>query len=342
MEKESNNTNNSVYSMSKTLDNNNNNSVINQLKPDIKTIEQLSREAYTLKKKADNKFNPGCCLDTLCTSKTKRYEEACELYKKAGDKYKICGQWKMAGECYDNCAKMQTSLKGNPVPFYQDSFFCYSRSNSINNSSIAFEKMNSYLERQGDFYQAGKNNENLAIKNENEEKYDKAIDYYLQAYKYYESDGNHESLKINMEKKVAELMMIYNHPDAPEKVPRMLEDIGNNYLKKSLTKYSAQDYYGKAILSIIYYSNNASEGTIYINKYKNIDKSFEESTIYDLCCKIVDCMEKKDGNKLKVVIKEYKEICDTDEFMDNILNKLVDKISVNNYNGNNIEEEDLK
>jgi tetratricopeptide (TPR) repeat protein len=340
MEKDSNTINNSVSSISKTLEHNNN-SLLNQTKPDIKTIEQLNREAYTLKKKADNKFNPGCCLDTLCTSKTKRYEHACDLYKRAGDKYKICGQWRKAAECYDCSAKMQTSLNGNPVPYYQESFFCYSKANSTN-SSMVFEKMNLTLERQGEYYQAGKNNENLAIKNENEEKYTEAINYYLQAFKYYESDGKHESLKINIEKKIVDLMMIHDHPDAKEKVPVMLEDIGKNYLKKPLTKYSASDYFGKAVLSIICYSNNASEGTIYINKYKEIDNNFQQSTIYDLCCKVSDCMEKKDANRLRSVINEYKEICETDEFMDNILNKLIDKISVNNYNNIYNEEEDLK
>ena len=53
-------------------------------------------------------------------------------------------------------------------------------------------------------------------------------------------------------------------------------------------------------------------------------------------------MEKKDANRLRNVINEYKEICETDEFMDNVLNKLIDKISVNNNNNIYNEEEDLK
>lgn len=323
-------------------------SINEQTVADNNSNTNLDREAFLLTKKADNKLNPGCCLDTLCISKTKRYADACQLYKKAGDKYKICKQWRKAGECYEHCSKIKTIIKEDPLTFYQESFFCYSKINSDNNSKKIFEKMNQYLERKGEYYQAGKNNENLAIKKENDEKYDEAINYYLQAFKYYETDGKHESLKNNMEIKITELMMVYNHPDGPKKVPTFLENIGKNYLKNPLTNKSASDYFGKAVLSIIYYSNNPSEGRKYINKYKDIDPKFEESTIYNLCCDIINYMENKDINNLKKAIKEYKKICEVDDFMIDILNKLVKKtennnnISENNKNDFNIEEEDLK
>ena len=347
MEKENNIINNNS-SISNISDYNNNNSIFSQAKNDINDKSNLEKEALILTKKADNKLNPGCCLDTLCISKTKRYSDACKLYKKAGDKYKICRQWRKAGECYEHCSKIKTNLKGDPLTFYQESFFCYSKVNNDNNSKKIFEKMNQYLERKGEYYQAGKNNENLAIKKENDEKYDEAINYYLQAFKYYETDGKHESLKNNMEIKITELMMVHNHPDGPKKVPAILENIGNNYLKNPLTNYSASDYFGKAVLSIIYYSNNPSEGRKYIKKYKDIDPIFEESTIYNLCCDVINYMENKDINNLKNAIKEYKEICEVDDFMIDILNKLVKKtennnnISENKENDFNIEEEDLK
>jgi len=334
-----------------TITNSNINSTKSNIKiedNDINNNTNLDREAFLLTRKAENKLNPGCCLDTLFTSKSKRYEDACNLYQKAGDKYKMCNQWRKAADCYDNCSKIKINLKENPLKFYQESFFCYSKADSDNNSKKVFEKMNQYLEKEGEYYQAGKNNENLGIKNENNEKYNEAIIYYSQAFKYYEMDGKHESLKNNMQIKIAELMMIYNHPDAPLKVPGLMENIGNSYLKNSLNKYSAKDFFGKAILSKIYYDDNPSEWKNYINKFKNLDKTFEESTIYNLCCEVVTSFENNDVYKLKNSIKNYKEINEVDEYMINIFHKLEEKITKNNNieksNGKefNFEEEDLK
>ena len=325
--------------------NNTTNSSINQNEND--NNYNLENDAFTLKRKAENKLNPGCCMDTLFTSKSKRYEDACELYKKAGDKYKICSQWRKAGDCFENCANIKIKLKDNPVNYYQESFFCYSKADSDNNSKKIFGKMNQYLARKGEYFQAGKNNENLAIKMENNDKYNDAIFYYLEASNYYELDGKHESLKNKIDSKIAELMMINNYHDASKKVPTLLENIGNNCLNNSLTKYSAKDYFGKSILSLIYYSNNPSEIEMNINKYKEIDKTFEGSEIYNLCNNSFNAMKNKDINMLKISIKKYKEVNELDEFMIDIFNKLEEKIKkesqLGQINENNSNyEEDLK
>ena len=285
--------------------NNTSQSIINQTQNDNDNNTNIDRQAFYLERKAERQLNPGCCLDTLFTSKSKRYKEACQLYKKAGDKYKSSNQWRKAAACYDNCSKIKINLKESPIEFYQQSFFCYSKANSDTNAKNIFIKMNQYLEKDGEFYQIGKNNEQMAIKKENNENYNEAIIYYSEAFKYYEMDGKHESLKNNMQIKTAELMLIYNHPDGPSKVPIILENIGNNYLKNPITKYSAKDFFGKAILSIIYYNDDPSEGRKYINKYKIIDQTFEESTIYNLCCDVINSMENNNINKLKISIQKY-------------------------------------
>ena len=315
---------------------------------EIKNIEKLYREAFLLTRKAETKLNPGCCLDTICISKSKRYEEACKLYNKAGDKYKICNQWRKAADCYDNCSKIKVALKENPLQFYQESFSCYTKINNYNSSKKIFEKMNKYLEKEGDYYQAGKNNENLGITNENKKNYNNAIHYYSQALNYYEMDGKHESLKMNMKIKIAELMLLCNHPEAPLKVPDLMENIGNNYLKNPLIKYSSKDYFGKAILSKIYYCDNPSEWKKYINKLKNIDKTFEESTEYKLCYNIINSLENNDNYSFKTAIKNYKEMSKVDQFMNNIFDKLEEKFKIynnkekSNENGFILKEEDYK
>ena len=322
---------------------------IEQTVEDMNNTTSSDRGAYLLERRADNKLNPGCCLDSICTSKTKRYEDACNLYEKAGNKYKEAHQWRKAADCFEKCSTIKIDLKQNPTKYYQESFFCYSKANSDINSKKIFEKMNQYLEKEGDFYQAGKNNEQMGIKSENNEYYNEAINYYSQASYYYELDGKHESSKNNMQIKVAELLMIYNHPDAPSKVPTIMENLANNYLKNPITKYTAKDYFGKAILSGIYFNNDISEGNKLINKYKSIDPNFEESSIYNLCSEVIESIENNDIDSLKKSIQNYKEISELDKFTSKILDKLVEKAKnkgfngeINNNNNINVYEEDFK
>ena len=96
---------------------------IGQTVEDLNNTTSSNREAYLFERKADNKLNPGCCLDSICTSKTKRYEDACNLYEKAGNKYKEAHQWRKAADCFENCSKIKIDLKQNPLKYYHNHFF---------------------------------------------------------------------------------------------------------------------------------------------------------------------------------------------------------------------------
>jgi len=295
----------------------------------ILTNSDMENEALFLIRKAERKKNLECCMCSLFSSRTKRYKEACAFYEKAGNIYKSINQWRKAANCFDNCSNIKIILKENPINYYQESFYCYYKGNSETNYKRYFEKMNECLEKEGKFYEAGKNSENLAKEMENNNKYNDAIIYYDQAFTYYEKDGKHDALKYAIGGKIAELMFMNNHPDAPNRVPIMLETVAQNYLKNPITKYSAKDYFGKSVLSVIYYKNT-SEGIIYLNKYKGIDPTFDESTIYSLCYDVIKSMETNNINNLKYSIQKYKEISEMDKFMIDILNKIIDKTSNNN------------
>ena len=84
---------------------NNNNT---ELELDLES--NLEKEAIIYIKKAKSLLQPKCCLCNICSSKNKKYEEACNLYKKAGDKYKSINQWRNAGRCYENSAFIKQKI----------------------------------------------------------------------------------------------------------------------------------------------------------------------------------------------------------------------------------------
>ena len=330
-----NNTNNNILvndtgtSNNRTMDYMNNNtttkSIINQTEPETDLDSNLEKEAHKLLIKAESLSKPRCCLCAICSSKTQRYNKSCNLYAKAGDMYKTAHQWLNAGICFENCSSIKIKLKESPLPFYEQAYYCFGKIDIGNDSKRVFDKMNSFLEKEGKLFQVGKNYENLGIKYEKNKKYDIAIEHYLQAIKYYEKEGKHENLKTKILIKLTELMMLNNHSEGKIKIPTMLENIGTNYLKNILTKYSAKEYFGKAILTRIYYNDDIIEGIKYLDKYRKKDKTFVDSSMYILCSDIITSIDNNDVEKLNSAIDKYKEINEIDEYLQFILAHIIDR-----------------
>ena len=68
-----------------------------------------------------------------------------------------------------------------------------------------------HLEKKREFFEAGKNCENMGMKYENEKNYNEAIYYYQEAIKLYEKDTQHENIKINLQTKLSELILKYGN-----------------------------------------------------------------------------------------------------------------------------------
>ena len=276
------------------------------------------KEAYDLKRKGESILNPGCCLDTLCSSRKSRYNKSCNLFQKSADKYKSCFQWRKAAECYEKCAEIKLNLKESPIKYYKESISCYQNVNSEINEKRVLFKLNEYLEKKGEIFEAGKNCENIAIKFENEKKYKDAIFYYEEAIKYYEKDKMNYNHIINLKKKLIELIIINGYPNEDKYLIEYNEEIGIKLLKNDLIENLAQYYFGIAILSVIYY-RGINEAELYINKYKKIDRQFESSNIYKLCFDIINDIKTNNVNKLCYDINKYKSSNEYDVFIINIL-----------------------
>ena len=300
-------------------------SIINQTITEVDNDTKLEGEAKNLVKKAENKLKRRCCLYQLIHSKEERLIESCQLYRRAGDKYKLCNQWKKAGLCYENCALIKIRLKEKPTNFYKLAYNCYEKIDIGNEAKVVFDKMNICLEKDKNFFQAGKNCEELAFQKEIKRKYEEAMDLYFKSSNYYDRDGKNENLKNEMKIKTAELMMKIEHEKASKEVPTILENVGVYYLKIPERESEAKELFGKAILSNLYFNETPNIGNILIDKYKKIDKSFQNSYIYNLCIGVINSMEKHDFRKLNDIIQQYKETFEIDQFMENLLDKIIEK-----------------
>ena len=317
---------NDTASNNRTMEYNNvTKSIINQTLTEVDNDTKLEGEARDLAKKAENKLRRRCCLYVLIHSKEERLIESCQLYKRAGDKFKMCNQWKKAGLCYENSALIKIRLKEKPINFYKLAYNCYDKIDIGNEAKVVFDKMNACLEKDKNYFQVAKNCEELAIQKEIKKKYEEAMDLYFKSSIYYEKDGKHENLKNEMKIKSAELMMKIEHEKASKEVPTILENVAVNYLKIPQKENDAKELLGEAILCNLYFKDNPNIGNILIDKYNKIDKSFQYSNIYNLCIGVINSMENHDFKKLNDVIQQYKESYEIDQFMEDILDKIIEK-----------------
>ena len=147
-----------------------NKSIINQTETELEMDSNQEKEAKKLIKKANSLSKQRCCcFCNICSSKEKRYLESSNLYYKAGDIYKSFHQWNNAGVCYENSSKMKEKTKESPLSSYEQAYYCFEKTGIGTDSKRMFDKINLLLEKEGKFFQIGKNHENLAIKRENRE-----------------------------------------------------------------------------------------------------------------------------------------------------------------------------
>jgi alpha-soluble NSF attachment protein len=173
-------------------------------------------EAHVLVESAQKKMNPGF-FKKLFSSKETRLEEALDLYEKAATLFKLNKKWQEAGECYENCAKIEEELKSDSAAgHYQDAAHCFNfcdKKRGVDN----LNKCIKIYEKLGRFQQAGKMQQQMGADYEADMEYAIAIQAYKRAADYFSMESlNSRSFEQACLLKTADLMCISEHKDAFE------------------------------------------------------------------------------------------------------------------------------
>jgi alpha-soluble NSF attachment protein len=92
-------------------------------------------QAHVYVEVADKKLNPGC-WEALCTSKEERQTQARENYERAANLFKLEKKWFEAGECYERCASLDETLKGDASDALQEASHCFKQCDKKRNLSF--------------------------------------------------------------------------------------------------------------------------------------------------------------------------------------------------------------
>ncbi|KAI8992136.1 soluble NSF attachment protein [Mycotypha africana] len=250
-----------------------------------------------------------------------KYEDAAELYEKAGNMFKLAQQWGNAGDAFVEAAKL--FQRGNSAKFegsraYDNAAKCYKRSDV--SAAVSALKEAVILDQEGgNFRAAARHYQDIAELCESAD-YDKpkeAYDAYTRSAELYNADDS-PALANKCLLKVAQIAADMEMYDvAIEKY----EQVAATAVDDPLLKWSLKEYFFKAGLCHLC-TGDMVKTTQALSNYCNMDLSFEASREYTLLRGIIDCVDQGDVDQFTQIVYDYDKLSRLDPWKTAVLLKI--------------------
>lgn len=282
------------------------------------------QEAQRLVAEAEKKMKPGF-FTKLMSSSESRYEEALDLYEKAGNMYKLTKKWYEAGECFEKCGSLEEKLKSDAAGHYQDAAHCFNFVDKKRASDNLQHCMKIY-ENQGRFQMAGKIQKQMAEEHEADLKYDEAAQYYKKAAEYFSMENtNSKSYEQGCLIKQADLMCLVDLKETLEEATKIYEKIGMQYLTVPLLKSGAKDLFFKCCIVFLAYNDHISAEN-FLNKFLYEDPSFSDLRESNFLKDAIQAFKEKNVNNFKAAVTKLKNYSDIDKWRIHMFTKIMQNI----------------
>ncbi|TMW60517.1 hypothetical protein Poli38472_000559 [Pythium oligandrum] len=230
---------------------------------DAKAADYYSQAQKALKKSTFFSFSGG----------TQKYEDASDLFEKAGNQYKIGRKWQEAADAYVKCAECQMKLKesSRAAQFYQNAADALSKVNPTDAVEY-FKTAIAMLCDAGRFSNAAKLQKQIAEIYEGQDNKEEALENYRQAADYF-SGENQQSSANNMLLKVAQFSAQLERFDAAMEI---YESIAKSSMESNLLKFNAKNHLLNAGICAL-----ATKDLVLVQmkwqEYQEIDYTFADS-----------------------------------------------------------------
>ncbi|KAF7727092.1 hypothetical protein EC973_008055 [Apophysomyces ossiformis] len=249
-----------------------------------------------------------------------KYEDAAELYEKAGNMFKLAQQWSQAGAAFIEAAKLYQ--QANVALFdasraYDSAAKCYKR----NDPEAAVNALNKAIEidnQSGNFRAAARHYQDVAELWEGDlDNPAKAFDAYNHAAELYLADDSPaQANKCFL--KVAQLAAdLERYEVAIEK----FEAVAAASVDDALLKWSLKEYFLKAGLCHLC-TGDLVKTRQALNSYCGMDMSFESTREYSLLKGVVDSVEAGDVEQFTQVVYDFDKLTRLDSWKTAVLLKI--------------------
>ncbi|XP_059159187.1 alpha-soluble NSF attachment protein-like [Physella acuta] len=273
---------------------------------------QLIAEAESKLKSAKGLFS------SLFGGGSSKQEEACELYVRAANAFKMAKKWPQAGKAFEEAAHLQLAMgsKHEGATYYVDAGNCY-RKGDPNAAVSAIHKAIEIYTDMGRFNIAAKHHITVAEIYESElVDTEKSMQNYEQAADYYKGEESNSSANKCL-LKVAQFSAIL---EKYEKAIEIYEQVATSCMDNSLLKYSAKDHFFRA--SICHMCMDTENAVLAVKKYEEMFPAFGDSRECKLVKKLLETIKEENVDQFTSALQEYDSISRLDPFITNLLLKV--------------------
>ncbi|KFW81774.1 Beta-soluble NSF attachment protein, partial [Manacus vitellinus] len=217
-----------------------------------------------------------------------RVEEACEMYTRAANMFKIAKNWSAAGNAFCQAAKlhMQLQSKHDSATSFVDAGNAYKKADPQVEEHSCFSGRGFGM-MQGRFTIAAKHHITIAEIYEAElVDIEKAIAHYEQAADYYKGEDSANKCLLKVAAYAAQL-------EQYQKAIEIYEQVGTNTMDNPLLKYSAKEYFFKAALC--HFIVDELNAKLALEKYEEMFPAFTDSRECKLLKKLLEAHEEQNS-----------------------------------------------
>uniref|UniRef100_A0A8C3S6B0 NSF attachment protein beta n=1 Tax=Chelydra serpentina TaxID=8475 RepID=A0A8C3S6B0_CHESE len=272
------------------------------------------REAVQLMAEAEKRVKSSHSFLRGLFGGNSKVEEACEMYTRAANLFKIAKNWNAAGNAFCQAAKlhMQLQSKHDAAISFVDAGNAYKKADPQGKANeILYKNIQILL---GRFTIAAKHHITIAEIYESElVDIEKAIAHYEQAADYYKGEESNSSANRCLLKVAAYAAQLEQYQKAIE----IYEQVGTNTMDNPLLKYSAKEYFFKAALC--HFIVDELNAKLALEKYEEMFPAFTDSRECKLVKKLLEAHEDQNCEAYTEAVKEFDSISRLDQWLTTML-----------------------
>lgn len=244
-----------------------------------------------------------------------KYEEAAELYEKAGNNYKLAKCWGDAADAYEKLAEVQLKAesKHEAATAYVEASRAASKVTPAKSTELLQQAVALYTDM-GRLNMAARQLKEIAEQNEKQKNMPEAITFYEQAAELFECEGSSsEATKCKL--KIAEFAAeMGNYTRAVE----IFEDAARRAVDNNLLKFSARGYLLNAGICYLCYGS-VDDIETKIEQYRDIDLQFGGSREDSLLTSLHEAFADANDQAFSTALAEFDRVTRLDAWKTKIL-----------------------
>uniref|UniRef100_A0A8D3DLV9 NSF attachment protein alpha n=1 Tax=Scophthalmus maximus TaxID=52904 RepID=A0A8D3DLV9_SCOMX len=265
------------------------------------------KEAMALMAEAEKKLKSSQSFFGALFGSSSKLEEACDMYVRAANMFKMAKNWCAAGNAFSHAARLhlQMQSKHDAATNFIDAGNAFKKADPQGNhySSLSL----------GEIYDT-KHHITIAEIYETElVDIDKAIAHYEQAADYYKGEESTSSANKCLLKVATYAAQLEQYPKAIE----IYEQVGTHAMDSTLLKYSAKDHFFKAALC--HFCVDMLNAKLAVQKYEEMFPAFSDSRECKLMKKLLDAYEEQNMDAYTDSVKEYDTVSRLDQWLTTML-----------------------